>query len=350
MKYEPLSPSEAGALRRGLLDLYDRAARDLPWRRETDPYRIWVSEIMLQQTRVETVIRYYERWVERFPDLEALASAPEDEVMKAWEGLGYYRRARHLHGAAQVVRDRHDGEVPGDLMTLRSLPGVGEYTAGAVASIAFGVVAPAVDGNVKRVLARLFDIPRPTAAWLRRRAEELVDPARPGDWNQSLMEFGATVCTPRAPRCATCPVRTHCAAHAAGTVLERPAPSKRASVRQTEIAIVVLEHEGRVLLTRRPPDGLLGGLWAFPEEAPDELAGAYGLEPVGRLELPVVRHRFTHIDATYRPVVVRTSGPTPEAGPGARWVDASDGDALALPVAQQKIFAAWRATESGEAA
>lgn len=350
MKYEPLSQSEAEALRRGLLDLYDRAARDLPWRRERDPYRIWVSEVMLQQTRVETVIRYYERWVERFPDVDALAAASEDEVMKAWEGLGYYRRARHLHGAARVVRDRLGGEVPRDVPTLRSLPGVGEYTAGAVASIAFGVVAPAVDGNVRRVFARLFDVARPTPAWLRRRAEDLVDTERPGDWNQALMEFGATVCTPRSPGCGVCPVYDRCRAFAAGTVLERPEAVKKSAVREAEIRVVVLEHDGRVLLIRRPPNGLLGGLWAFPEEAPDELARSYGLEQVDRVALPEVRHRFTHLDATYRPVVLRARGIRPEPRDGERWVTATDGDSLALPVAQQKIFAAWRRTSQEEAA
>ena len=209
------------ALRRALLDHYDRTARDLPWRRETDPYRIWVSEVMLQQTRVETVVGYYGAWMERFPDLDTLAGADADDVMKAWEGLGYYRRARNLHRGAAVVRDSLGGAVPGSYAALRDLPGVGDYTAGAVASIAFGEVVPAVDGNVRRVLARLYDVAEPKPAWLRRTAAEWVDADRPGDWNQALMELGAVVCTPAKPNCDVCPVSSGCAALAAGTILPR---------------------------------------------------------------------------------------------------------------------------------
>ncbi|HSM59782.1 MAG TPA: A/G-specific adenine glycosylase, partial [Longimicrobiales bacterium] len=217
-------------LRGALLDHYDRTRRRLPWRGQTDPYRIWVSEVMLQQTRVDTVIPYYRRWMARFPDVDSLATASEDEVLLAWEGLGYYRRARHLHAGAAWVRDRHDGRVPDSVEELRRIPGVGEYTAGAVASIAFGEPAPAVDGNVRRVLARLFDEPAPTRAWLRDRAGHLVDPGRPGDWNQALMDLGAAVCTPRSPSCGACPVARWCAARAAGTQAERPAPAVRRPV------------------------------------------------------------------------------------------------------------------------
>ena len=193
--------------RRALLGHFDRSRRALPWRSERTPYRVMVSEFMLQQTRVETVIPYYERWLRRFPGWEALADAGEDEVLRAWTGLGYYRRARNLHRAARVVRERFGGELPKEPAALKRLPGVGEYTAGAVASIAFGRAVPAVDGNVRRVLCRILDVAAPTAGRLREEAARLVDPGRPGDFNEALMELGATVCTPRAPGCGGCPVR-----------------------------------------------------------------------------------------------------------------------------------------------
>jgi A/G-specific adenine glycosylase len=356
------------ALRAALLTAYDRDARDLPWRCETDPYRILVSEIMLQQTRVETVTGYYDAWLDRFPSTEALASASEDEVLKAWEGLGYYRRARNLLRAARMVREEMGGRVPSTVEGLRALPGVGEYTAGAVASIAFGVRAPAVDGNVTRVLARLFDEPKPRPAWLRDTAAGLVDPERPGDWNQALMELGATVCTPRTPACEACPVAGWCAARAAGTQVERPAPKKARPVPGAVIALAVIHDGANVLLERRPPEGLLGGMWAFPErrvpegadggparEAAVSLADERGLELRAEpVELPECRHRFTHLDARYRPwaIEVRRRPPSGEAGgipgvgaqPDARslaWVDPTAPGERALPKAQQLVLASW---------
>ncbi|MDP9349789.1 MAG: A/G-specific adenine glycosylase, partial [Gemmatimonadota bacterium] len=191
------------SLRDLLLRWYDAHRRDLPWRAEgpPDPYRVWLSEVMLQQTRVETVKPYFRRWLERFPTLAALAEAPQDEVLKAWEGLGYYSRARNFHRAAREVVERYGGEVPGDAAAFRALPGVGRYTAGAVLSIAFGRPEPVVDGNVRRVFARLLDDPDPAEGALWALAEALVPGARPGDLNQALMELGATVCVPRNPRC-----------------------------------------------------------------------------------------------------------------------------------------------------
>ena len=234
------------AFRRALLDHFDGTRRALPWRSERTPYRVMVSEFMLQQTRVEAVIPYYERWLRRFPGWEALADAGEDEVLRAWTGLGYYRRARNLHRAARIVRERYGGELPEDSEALKRLPGVGEYTAGAVASIAFGRAVPAVDGNVKRVLCRLFDLEAPTAARLREKAAALVDPGRPGDFNEALMELGATVCTPRSPGCGGCPVRGWCRARAAGTVAERPARRPRGKVPRVEhVAVVVVGGVGR---------------------------------------------------------------------------------------------------------
>jgi A/G-specific adenine glycosylase len=356
-----MPPGVVEAVRQALLDHYDRARRDLPWRHESDPYRIWVSEVMLQQTRVETVIPYYRRWLELFPDVATLAGAARDEVLLAWQGLGYYRRAVHLHVGARVVRDRHHGRVPDSYEALRGLPGIGAYTAGAVASIAFGRVVPAVDGNVKRVLARVFDEPAPTAAWLRKAAARLVDPRRPGDWNQALMELGATVCVPKAPACAACPLAGWCAARRGGTQEERPAPVRHRAVPTAEIAVAVVVDNGhRVLLVRRPEGGLLGGLWAFPEtpvdgdvdprgdeELDDRVTGASrrAAQEAGATltggdpprPLPVVRHRFTHLDARYHPVLLAGSGADDE---NRRWVPLARRQRFALPVAQEKIASA----------
>lgn len=339
------------AIQRALLDHYDRERRELPWRGETDPYRILVSEVMLQQTRVRTVLGYYDRWLARFPDVDSLADADIDEVLKAWEGLGYYRRARNLHRAAAVVRERPGGSFPDTYAGLRDLPGVGEYTAGAVASIAFGEAVPAVDGNVRRVLSRLCDEANPTAAWLRTRAADLVDEQRPGDWNQALMELGATLCSPRSPKCGICPVETCCAARKAGTQHERPGAAKRAAVKRVRIVSAVFEANGRVLLERRPHEGLLAGMWAFPEarafgeagrESVLELANERGLTPVGPpTTLPEVQHRFTHLHATYEPwlVTVTDSGIPAEAR---AWVDPETPSDLAVPIAQQRVLESLR--------
>jgi len=372
MKSTPITPDTRERFQSALLEHYERLARDLPWRRDTDPYRVLVSEVMLQQTRVETVKGYYGRWIERFPTIDSLADAEEDEVLKAWEGLGYYRRARSLHRAARVVREDRGGVFPSRYDDLRDLPGVGEYTAGAVASIAFGEPVPAVDGNVRRVLARLFDLPDPKPAWLKATAGDLVDEDCPGDWNQAVMELGATVCTPRGPRCSGCPVVEWCAARSAGTELERPVVKARA------------------------------GMWAFPEVESGELEGeeaaavsaftsGLGLEMVGNPRpLPPVRHRFTHLDMTYEPMAlevtgettggrgvgagevagsgrdsegsaVDSEGPCPGAtGPcreadesrlvlrsGRRsWIDPEDTAAVALPVAQRKILESWLAQQT----
>ncbi len=254
--------------RRTLLDHFDRSRRVLPWRSERTPYRVMVSEFMLQQTRVETVIPYYERWLRRFPGWEALAEAGEDEVLREWTGLGYYRRARNLHRTARVVRERFGGELPEEPAALKRLPGVGEYTAGAVASIAFGRAVPAVDGNVRRVLCRLFDMEAPTAGRLREEAARLVDPGRPGDFNEALMELGATVCTPRAPGCGGCPVLGWCGARGAGTVDERPARRPRREVARVGYGVAVVVGGGPsstvTLLRKRPESGLLASMWEFP--------------------------------------------------------------------------------------
>ena len=352
----PMPSPDAPALRRALLDHFDAHRRDLPWRGTDDPYAIWVSEVMLQQTRVDTVRPYWERWMRRFPTVAALAEADLDDVLREWEGLGYYSRARNLHGAARMVRERHRGKLPDQVDALRELPGVGEYTAGAVASIAFGRPEPAVDGNVRRVLSRLYDLEAPTPAALRRLAADLVPADRPGDFNQAMMELGATICTPRSPACDACPVARWCRARELGVQEERPLRKKRTAVpEETVETAVIVRSDGALLLTRRPEYGLLGGLWEFPgDDAPeavrrlvaDLLAEA---DPVATLE-PVV-HTFTHKRVTYVATVwdcgdVRDPVDRGVTDGDVAWVNPDRLDEYALPVAMRRIA---RLVESAKA-
>jgi A/G-specific adenine glycosylase len=286
----PIPPPRRAALRRRLLAWYDAGHRDLPWRfpqRAADPYRVWVAEVLLQQTQVRAAIPYFQRFVARFPTLAALAAAREDEVLALWSGLGYYARGRNLHAAAREALARHGG-LPASLEALRALPGFGPYTAGAVASIAFAIPAAAVDGNVARVLARLFLVRGdPAAAPFRREIEglaaALVDPARPGDLNQALMELGATICGKPAPACARCPLAPLCAARAAGSEREVPQARRRPPRRSLVLACALVRRDGALLFARRPARGLFGGLWAPPSvevgadgDAARSLAAAVG--------------------------------------------------------------------------
>jgi A/G-specific adenine glycosylase len=324
----------ATVLRRALLRWYDRHRRTLPWRGVRDPYRIWLSEVMLQQTRIATATPYYHAFLDRFPTLRSLARAREPDVLGAWAGLGYYRRARFLHEAARLVVREHGGLVPDDPEAFARLPGVGRYTAGAVLSIAFDRPLPALDGNVARVLSRLRALPLSLrdargARTLWELAASLVPMRRPGDWNQALMELGALLCTPRSPRCAECPVRGGCRARALGRVEDfPPRPGKRVGERVRQ-AVVLLERRGRMLVQRREGP-LLAGLWEPPgvdrKEGRDtraalrkRLAGLgvrARLAPTGH----TVRHTITHRDIeaeVWRGVV---SGAVPRS-PRLRWVD-----------------------------
>jgi len=302
--------STRAPLRRALLAWYRGHRRDLPWRRSRDAYAIWISETMLQQTRVETVIPYYERFLTRFPDVRALAGADLDDVLGEWAGLGYYGRARNLHRAARVVADECGGALPDTADGLRALPGVGRYTAGAVASIAFDRPEPVVDGNVARVFARLFGIREDVrsaavTARLWEEAEALARGADPGDLNQALMELGATLCTQRAPRCEACPVAARCDARARGDAETLPIKSRAAEPRSVEAVAAFLVRRGRALAVRRPAEGLLGGLWDLPggELAPRErpaaglrraLSERLGLAVAGARRLGSVDHVFSH--------------------------------------------------------
>lgn len=298
-----------------LLAWWDAGHADLPWRQTRDPYAIWVAEIMLQQTQIATVIPYYTRWLARFPDVAALAAAPLADVLKLWEGLGYYSRARHLHAAAQRIVAQHDAQLPATAAALRQLPGIGRYTAGAIASIAFGEAAAVVDGNVVRVLARLLDLADDvTASATQRRlwaiAEATVPAQRPGAYNQALMELGQRVCLSSMPRCTECPLVAHCGAARRGTQLARPVrPPRRRTPHYDVAAGVIYRPDGRFLITRRPLHGLLGGLWEFPggkQEAGEALPQTLAREIREELGIDVaaeglivrVPHAFTHFRLT----------------------------------------------------
>lgn len=274
-------PSPAD-VRSRLLEWYATSHRDLPWRRTRDPYRILVAEYLLQRTRIVAGLPYYERFIARFPTVRDLAEASIDDVLSAWEGIGFYGRARRLHAAARVIVEEHTGKVPASYEALSALPGIGPYTAGAVGSIAFDLAVPAVDGNVTRVIARLFRIrvdvtKRETAVRIRDIAARLVPPEHPGTFNQAMMELGATVCTPTAPVCPECPLEGICLARAAGEERRLPVSKRARPVLTVRVVFgLVRRPDGRVLLVRRPEGGLLAGLWALPggerREAEDERA------------------------------------------------------------------------------
>lgn len=292
---------EALALRRSLLAYFRKHARELPWRQTSDPYAIWVSEIMLQQTQVKTVVPRYGEFLRQFPTVTALAAADETTVCEAWAGLGYYRRARNLHKGARQVVSEHGGVVPGSEAELRKLAGVGRYTAAAIASIAFGERVAAVDGNLVRVLARVLTLPgRASDARLLRdvrdAAQRIVDGPASGAINQALMDIGATICRPTAPLCDRCPIRLHCAAHRTGTASKYPGAKVRASRQLLRMVFAWIEHDGGVVLEQRPLDGLWAGLWELPSASgPDArqlLAKRLG-QPLGG-RVAQVTHELTH--------------------------------------------------------
>lgn len=300
-----------------LLAWYRKHARDLPWRNRRDPYAIWVSEIMLQQTRVEAVLPYYRAFMQRFPDLQSLADADQRQVLKLWEGMGYYARARNLHRAAQIVAEQHGGRLPEDGDQLTELPGIGRYTAAALRAFAFGADELALEGNLRRVLSRLFEVkldPRSPAGEreLRRVGESLLPPGRASQFNQALMDLGATVCTPQTPACERCPLQPDCLAYRHGTQAELPRRSRRSPQPERQAVAVIWQTNGQVLIRRQPPEGLLGGLWGFPggflEQGEQPLAGLrrllsdeLGVRLASHAALPPLRHTFSHFKLVLHP-------------------------------------------------
>jgi A/G-specific adenine glycosylase len=328
--------SGPSSLAQRLLAWYDESRRKLPWRETADPYRIWVSEIMLQQTTVRAAVPYYEAFLERFPDVRTLAEAPLDDVLARWSGLGYYSRARNLKRAAEIVARDHGGRVPGDPDALRALPGVGAYTAGAILSIAFGRPEPVLDGNVTRVLTRLFTLRGDaTRAPLRNGlwdlARRLVPADRPGDFNQALMELGATVCTPRAPSCGTCPVAPLCRANATGKVAEYPTPRSRPPAVAVRMAVALVERRGALLMLRRREGRLLRDLLELPGgeiplagDAGEHLArvvlARHGLSVAVGAERARVRHGIMNRRIIVVAHAARLARPGRPLPPDAAWV------------------------------
>ena len=349
------SASMSASSSASLLDWYDRHHRRLPWRAPPgttgDPYRVWLSEIMLQQTTVATVTGYFADFIARWPTVYDLAAAPLDDVLHAWAGLGYYARARNLHRCAQVVSRDHHGRFPDTEAGLATLPGIGLYTAAAVAAIAFGQAVVPVDGNIERVVARQFDVadPLPAAKPILKQLARGLDPAgRPGDFAQALMDLGATICTPRRPRCALCPIATGCRARQHQTAEDRPvkAPKAEKPVR-SGVAFWLTDPAGSVLLRRRPEKGLLGGMievptspWIPDRATPPLLGDVIGSAPadVSWTPLPgVVRHTFTHFHLTLSVVAGRLSAAAMSPAADERWVAIDALGDHALPTVMRKI-------------
>jgi A/G-specific adenine glycosylase len=297
-----------------LLGWYDENARSLPWRSDPTPYKVWVSEIMLQQTQVETVIPYFQRFLQRFPDVTSLAQADESEILHIWEGLGYYSRARNLHKAARIILEDHAGQIPPDAAALKSLPGIGAYTAGAIASIAFGAPEPALDANIRRVTIRLMDLHEPPGSETDRKlwdfARQILPDSRIGDYNQAMMDLGNAICTPTNPLCQLCPLQVECLAIKRGTQAELPLRKLKAKVPHRLVVAAVITRGGEVLLARRPADGMLGNLWEYPGGSVPEdtadlpkalqalLEARFGLSVEVETQLGTFKHAYTHFRIT----------------------------------------------------
>lgn len=344
------------AFQQALLAWFDTEARDLPWRRTKDPYRVYLSEIMLQQTRVDQGTPYYERFLKRFPTLEALAAAEEEAVLKQWEGLGYYTRARNLHRTARILMEQYGGRFPESAELLQLLPGIGKYTAGAVASIAFDIPAPVVDGNVKRVLARInaiteaVDLPA-VEQQLWATATALLPAQKPGDFNQAMMELGARICTPKTPNCGECPVQRHCEAYARNMQESLPNKTAKKAVPHYEVVVATIYRDGNYLIGKRPSTGFLGGLWEFPggKLQPGE-THQQALERECREELgitikvgglvAVAKHAYTHFKVTLNVYRCTLLSGTPEAQAHTelRWVTPEEFDAYPFPKGNHKFL------------
>ena len=362
----PLDARQIDAFRRALLDWYGEHQRDLPWRRASDPYAVWISEIMLQQTRVDQVRPYYDRFMERFPTAEHLGTAPLEDVLKAWEGMGYYARARNLHRAARRVVEEHGGQIPEDPARISDLPGIGPYTAAAILSIAFGKDCPVVDGNVVRVLSRLFHLTgNPASSAARKKidglAGRLLARGRAGDFNQAMMELGATVCTPRKPRCGACPVNPFCEAHKTlpdPSVLPRKRPRKQRP--HHHVAAGIVGRNDEVLIVRRPTDGLLGGLWEFPggivgkgvvgeEFLAEEMKNTLGIGIRVDRAVATLRHAFTHFEMTLQGYSCSHLEGVARHRDGneCRWVRFDDLGSFAFPRAYQRLIEAAAEVREG---
>lgn len=372
----PLSPNPAlatlpwpdfpvEALRAELLAWYVDFGRTLPWRNIDNPYAIWISEIMLQQTQVKTVLPYYQRWLEQFPTVEALAAADQQTVLKAWEGLGYYTRARNLHQAAQRIVTEHNGQIPADFDSITALPGIGKTTAGGILSSAFNLPHAILDGNVKRVLARLVALPVSPARALKDLwvlSEHLLDPKNPRDFNQALMDLGATLCTRRNPQCDRCPWQAHCQAYNRNIQSELPMSETKGPLPHKQIGVAVIWNEqDQILIDRRKQEGLLGGLWEFPggkiepgETIEDciarEIQEELGIEIAVGDRLCTITHAYSHFKVTLNVhhCTHLTGEPQPIECDEVRWVTLDTLEDFPFPKANIHIIDALRAYAAGE--
>ncbi|WP_442598925.1 A/G-specific adenine glycosylase [Neobacillus sp. D3-1R] len=338
-----------------LISWFTNEKRDLPWRRERDPYRIWVSEIMLQQTRVDTVIPYYQNFMEQFPSLEEFANADEEKILKVWEGLGYYSRVRNLQTACREVQEKYNGVVPNTPNEISKLKGIGPYTAGAVLSIAYGVPEPAVDGNVMRVLSRVLsiweDIAKPSTRKIFEEAvRKLISHDNPSYFNQALMELGALICTPTSPSCLLCPVREHCSAFEQGAQTDLPVKTKKTKVKDVKlVAGILTDPNGKILIRKRPETGLLANLWEFPnfeihaelkrgqDEFLDQLKSQHEVTAEINEGLGQIEHVFSHLKwyiQVYSGKIISTVKETPRL----KLVSLDEIEAFAFPVSHQKMF------------
>lgn len=347
------SPAQASAFAASLLEWFDHHGRhDLPWQREPTPYRVWISEIMLQQTQVAVVVPFFERFMQRFPDPRSLATAEPDEVLHLWSGLGYYARARNLHKAARMIVAEHRGKLPEQIDALQALPGIGRSTAGAILSLALGQRHPILDGNCKRVLARFFAVPGwPGSGPVQTRLWSLAEAVTPAnqvrDFNQAMMDMGATLCTRAAPACLLCPLAEGCRALAQGRPQAYPQPKPRKQVPLREALFLLIRlPAGEVLLEQRPPTGLWGGLWTpiqleRADEPSDWCRLKLGVTP-SRLEmLPRRRHTFSHFQLDIQPVLAQLSAPVHAVGdrPGSAWIDPASPGTLGLPKPVRTLLA-----------
>lgn len=339
-----------------LLTWFDEEFRDLPWRQTSDPYAIWVSEIMLQQTQVKTVVPYYQRFMAAFPTLQDLANAPLDDVLKVWEGLGYYARARNLHKAANVIVQTHDGVFPDKIEHVKALPGIGPYTAAAIMSIAFGADLPVIDGNVNRVLSRLFRVPVDPKSTegqklVQTHAELLFAHGRAGAYNQAIMELGAMICTPRSPKCLLCPVSSFCQARLAGQQTQFPIKSPKKQRPHRHIAVGIVWKDGHLLIDQRKHEDMLGGLWEFPggkvqdgesyeQAVVREVKEELGIDVHVKNHVATIEHGYSHFTITMHAYECQYVAGEPQAIECAdwRWVTLEDLHNYAFPRANGKLL------------
>jgi A/G-specific adenine glycosylase len=346
-----IRPQDIWSIRRRLVAWYKKSARDLPWRRTRDPYPIWLSEVILQQTRVQQGLPYYERFLAALPDVQSLAAASTQRVLKLWEGMGYYARARNMHRAAQIIAGERKGQFPATAQEWMRLPGVGRYTAGAITSAAFGEPVPIVDGNVARVLCRMFALPvrlqdKRGADALWEIAGRLVSPREPRAFNQAIMELGSQVCRPRSPLCEACPIRQNCAAFAEGHPEKYPPAKPAKKTPHHDMVLAVFIRDGSLyLLRQRPSKGLLGGLWEFPSARIEDrdaagvirvIAGKLGLDAEVGEEIAVVRHAFTHFRITVHVHLCPARGNATTED--TRWLTRSELDKYPLPRTHHKFL------------